>query len=55
MIIRIVVDIVHNFDYLYSNKESRDNFKRLNSLYLKYRDDSSVNILSSKGVLIKKN
>lgn len=44
---------VHNFDYLYSNKESRDNFKRLNSLYLKYRDDSSVNILSSKGVLIK--
>lgn len=44
---------VHNFDYLYSNKESRDNFKRLNDLYLKYRDDSSVNILSSKGVLIK--
>ena len=44
---------VHNFDYLYSTKESRDNFKRLNDLYLKYRDDSSVNILSSKGVLIK--
>lgn len=44
---------IHNFDYLYSNKESRDNFKRLNDLYLKYRDDSSVNILSSKGVLIK--
>lgn len=44
---------VHNFDYLYSNKESRDNFKGLNDLYLKYRDDSSVNILSSKGVLIK--
>lgn len=44
---------VHNFDYLYSNRESRDNFKRLNSLYLKYRDNSSVNILSSKGVLIK--
>lgn len=44
---------VHNFDYLYSNKESRDNFKRLNDLYLKYRDGSSVNILSSKGVLIK--
>ena len=44
---------VHNFDYLCSNKESRDNFKRLNDLYLKYRDDSSVNILSSKGVLIK--
>lgn len=44
---------VHNFDYLYSNKESKDNFHRLNNLYLKYRSESNVNILSSKGVLIK--
>ena len=44
---------VHNFDYLYVNAESRDNFNRLNKLYLKYKNDSSVNILSSKGVLIK--
>ena len=43
----------HNFDYLYVNADNRDNFNRVNKLYLKYRSDSNVNILSSKGVLVK--
>lgn len=44
---------IHNFDYLYVNKESRDAFNKLNKLYLKYSDEYNVNVLSSKGVLVK--
>lgn len=43
----------HNFEYLYVNTESREAFNKLNRLYLKYRDEYNVNVLSSKGVLVK--
>ena len=44
---------IHNFDYLYLSKKSKEQFLLLNRLYLKYQRKDSTQILSSKNPWIK--
>lgn len=44
---------IHNFDYLYLSKNSKEQFLLLNQLYLKYQRKDSTQILSSKNPWIK--